>query len=625
MLIACWGVPSHSYPDNAQRALTAASSIHNILPQLGMDCSFGITTGDVYCGTVGSALRMEYAAIGSVVNMSARLMGKAHGSILLDEATFARLPTALHHRLLKRPPVFVKGHAAAVQVYEHMTRDQMLIAVSDLNVVELLAVHPACKVSFQALLKSLHSPSNISVASNMSDAPCRKLQVLLIEGPRDSGRKASTSWLAKSAVDLKVPTVHVKLTHKSALSSYYLLYGIFCQCAPRDLYSNAASQRHYVKALLREMYPDDLEMAYNVAFPTLAAVFALTCDIQGEFSNSSVSNLRTSSPFERRVRSNNRVTSVMAHEVLCTLIRHLLAERALLVIIDDIQLADDKSLRVLVDVLHSPCKSALVLSGCTPLCETNENARAVARRSTSFATSTVFVNSEWHTTVRSEVVACMNSSNHFENHIPTPLSVHYNISRAGLTNNVAIQLNLLSEVEVSQLLSVTLGTRTVSPLLVSAVVTVSGGGYYLVKEILHFIHERGTGSFLGTVVLSAESTHQRAPGGSIDQNSSNSHEAHFRQLHTSHSACSTVNVQRNSPRCGSESAVHGDPAVNTYKLDHLVVCRFENLHHAARQILRVASILGPSFSRQVLYGVLPRALKRETSGEFVGDGLYCKY
>ena len=613
MLIACWGVPSHSYPDNAQRALTAASSIHNILPQLGMDCSFGITTGDVYCGTVGSALRMEYAAIGSVVNMSARLMGKAHGSILLDEATFARLPTALHHRLVKRTPMFVKGHAAAVQVYEHLTRDQMLGAVSDLNVVELLAVHPACKVPFRALLKRLQSPSNISVESNIPDAPCRTLQVLLVEGPRDSGRKASTSWLAKSAMDLQISTVHVKLTHTSALSSYYLLYGIFCQCAPRDLYSNASTQRHYVKALLREMYPDDLEMAYNVAFPTLAAVFALTCDTQGEFSNSSVSLLRTTSPFERRVRSNHRITSVMVHEVLCMLMRHLLAERALLVIIDDIQLADDKSLRVLVDVLHSPCKSALVLSGCTPLCETNENARAVARRSTSFATSTVFVNSEWHTTVRSEVVACMNNSFH----IPTPLSAHYNISRAGVTNNAAIQLNLLSEVEVSQLLSVTLGTRTVSPLLVSAVVTVSGGGYYLVKEILHFIQERGAASFLDTVVLSAESMHQRAPGGSIDQNSSNSHEAHFRQLHTSHSACSTVNVQRNSPRCGFESTVHGNPPLNTYKLDHLVVCRYENLHHAARQILRVASILGPSFSRQVLYGVLPRALKPETSGKIL--------
>ena len=67
-------------------ALSAAAKIRRKLNKLEMECSFGITTGDVYCGTVGSALRMEYAAIGSVVNMAARLMGKAHGGILIDDA-----------------------------------------------------------------------------------------------------------------------------------------------------------------------------------------------------------------------------------------------------------------------------------------------------------------------------------------------------------------------------------------------------------------------------------------------------------------------------------------------------------------------------------------------------------
>jgi len=622
VLIACWGVPSHSYLDNAHRALTAAASIHNILPQMGMNCSFGITTGDVYCGTVGSALRMEYAAIGSVVNLSARLMGKAQGSILLDEATFARLPNALHHRLMKHPPIFVKGHTEAVQVYEYIERNQVLSTVSDLN-VDVLAVHPACKAPFTALLHTL-TPAQlyprltpVSVETNKLDELPRLLQVMLVEGPRDSGRKASTSWLAQRAAELKLPTVHVKLTCKSAFSSYFLLYGIFCQCAPRDLYSNVATQRHYVKALLREMYTDDPETACNVAFPTLAMVFALTCDIQGELSSSRVSLLRTSSPFERRVRSNNRVTAGMAHDVLCTLMRHLLSERTLLVIIDDIQLADDKSLRVLVDVLHSRCKSALVLSSSTPLNENNETASDSARRSKSFSTRAVSVNSEWLTTVRSAVMACMSNTDQQSARRNTLLSEHFNITRAVVPRNVAIQLELLSEVEITQLLSVTMGSRIVSPLLVNAVATVSGGGYHLVKEILHCICEKGYGTFLDTVVLSAESVHQRPPGGSVDQNTGSSHEAHFRLLHTAHAACRSVKAQRNSPRCGAESTsqAHAGTSVDMCKLDHLVVCRYENLNHAAKQILRTAAVLGPSFSRQVLYGVLPRALKSETSGK----------
>lgn len=63
-MIACWGVPHMSYMDNAARAVTAAAQIRYDLSKLEMKCSFGITTGDVYCGTVGSAVRMEYAAIG---------------------------------------------------------------------------------------------------------------------------------------------------------------------------------------------------------------------------------------------------------------------------------------------------------------------------------------------------------------------------------------------------------------------------------------------------------------------------------------------------------------------------------------------------------------------------------
>ena len=64
VLIACWGMPSLSYLDNPHRALSAAAQIRTKLKKMHMECSFGITTGDVYCGTVGSALRMEYAAIG---------------------------------------------------------------------------------------------------------------------------------------------------------------------------------------------------------------------------------------------------------------------------------------------------------------------------------------------------------------------------------------------------------------------------------------------------------------------------------------------------------------------------------------------------------------------------------
>ena len=116
VLIGCWGMPHLSYLDNAHRALSAAAQIRYELNKLDMMCSFGITTGDVYCGTVGSAVRMEYAAIGSVVNMAARLMCKADGGILIDDATYNRLPTNVLEHLKALDPIKVKGRDEPLQV-----------------------------------------------------------------------------------------------------------------------------------------------------------------------------------------------------------------------------------------------------------------------------------------------------------------------------------------------------------------------------------------------------------------------------------------------------------------------------------------------------------------------------
>ena len=116
VLIACWGMPHLSYLDNASRGLSAAAQIRRELNQLDMCCSFGITTGDVYCGTVGSAVRMEYAAIGNVVNMAARLMGKANGGILIDDATYSHLPGKWKELVTSLDPIKVKGRDEPLQV-----------------------------------------------------------------------------------------------------------------------------------------------------------------------------------------------------------------------------------------------------------------------------------------------------------------------------------------------------------------------------------------------------------------------------------------------------------------------------------------------------------------------------
>ena len=118
VLIACWGMPHMSYLDNAHRALSAATQIRHEFERLEMETSVGITCADVYCGTVGSSERMEYAAIGSAVNMAARIMGKAKGRLLVDQVVYNHLPKSAYEAMEAIDPMTVKGRATALQAYQ---------------------------------------------------------------------------------------------------------------------------------------------------------------------------------------------------------------------------------------------------------------------------------------------------------------------------------------------------------------------------------------------------------------------------------------------------------------------------------------------------------------------------
>jgi len=114
-LVAALGLPPLAHADDAARGVQAALAMHAALTAMGVRSSIGVTTGRVYCGSVGSELRREYTIMGDSVNVSARLMQKADGGVLCDAATQAASRELIAYD--EGTALQLKGKSQPVMVY----------------------------------------------------------------------------------------------------------------------------------------------------------------------------------------------------------------------------------------------------------------------------------------------------------------------------------------------------------------------------------------------------------------------------------------------------------------------------------------------------------------------------
>jgi adenylate cyclase len=80
---------------------------------------FGIHVGEAVVGNLGSSERMNYTALGNVVNLTARLEGlnkQYDTQILVSEAVYVRVKHRFDCRFVDA--VIAKGMAAETHVYE---------------------------------------------------------------------------------------------------------------------------------------------------------------------------------------------------------------------------------------------------------------------------------------------------------------------------------------------------------------------------------------------------------------------------------------------------------------------------------------------------------------------------
>ena len=137
-VMALWGVPL-PLPDHARRASLAALDIRAAMRELAareqeltgveLHARIGINSGPVIAGNLGGGQHVNYTALGSHVNLAARLEGanKLYGtSILLSGSTAAEAGEDLALRELDT--VIVRGQSVAVTIFELQGRRDELDA-----------------------------------------------------------------------------------------------------------------------------------------------------------------------------------------------------------------------------------------------------------------------------------------------------------------------------------------------------------------------------------------------------------------------------------------------------------------------------------------------------------------
>jgi class 3 adenylate cyclase len=124
-IMALFGAPL-AIEDDAGKAVLCAVEMQEEIGRFTRQCrregkphlylGIGINRGDVVVGNIGAPERMDYTAIGTTVNLAARLQGLARGGeILISDAVYQPVRDQFQIRAL--PPGVVKGAREHVPIY----------------------------------------------------------------------------------------------------------------------------------------------------------------------------------------------------------------------------------------------------------------------------------------------------------------------------------------------------------------------------------------------------------------------------------------------------------------------------------------------------------------------------
>ena len=250
LLLAALGLPPLSHEDDPVRAIQAAFAIRETLQGLGVRHSIGVTTGNVFCGLVGSPQRCEYTLIGDAVNLAARLMqaaridpqtGEGYG-ILCDAATYEAVRTRLHFTALA--PLTVKGKREPLAVY---------CPTGELTARGLVEESQSALVGRSAERLLLHAQVQLLQRDGSGGA-------ILIEGEAGIGKSRLVREILNHARIHHLFCLTGRADAVEASTPYYAWRSMIAQLLKVDL-AVSGSERERQLALALAQQPDSYELA----------------------------------------------------------------------------------------------------------------------------------------------------------------------------------------------------------------------------------------------------------------------------------------------------------------------------------------------------------------------------